>query len=137
MGCHVEDGIWIHCHPEESGEFGSGKFGQTVGLDGDVREPFAAGQPNQLAGVVVGPRVVRAGEPLPAAAPRHHLGLAMQADIFERFDRSVGGSGEQDGSPHHRLGAVRAGAGKLRNIADQLGLAISKSRSRLCRSTEV
>ena len=31
-----------------------------------------------------------------------------------------GCSGQQDGSPHHRLGAIRARGGKFRDVADQL-----------------
>ncbi len=117
----VQGRAGIHCHPEESGVFRGRQFGQTGGLDGHVGEALAARQADQTPGVVVCPRVVRAGETLRAAAPRHHLGLAVQADVVERLDRPVGRSGQQNRSPHHRLGAVRTGTPKLRDVADELG----------------
>ena len=116
----VQGGAGIQCHPEEPGELGGGQLGQAVGLGGHVREALAAGHRNQSSGVVVGPRVVGAGEPFRGAAPRRHLRLAVQADVVERLDRSAGRSGQQDRSAHHRFGAERTGFAKFGHVADQL-----------------
>ena len=73
----VQAGTWIHCDPEEPGELRGRKFGQAVGVDGHFREPLTSRKCHQPPGVVVRPRVVRTGEPLRVAAPRHHLRLPM------------------------------------------------------------
>ena len=81
----------IQCHPEESGAFGGRKLGQLRRPLSVFGEALLAGHADQVAVEVVGPCVVRAGEPawrLPQ--PVGDLRLAVQADVVERLDRSVG-----------------------------------------------